>query len=45
VLAPGIVPAIKGADKIMADLYMMNDPSADTLAKLQSDFRQLFLAK
>jgi iron(III) transport system substrate-binding protein len=45
VLSPGIVPAIKGADKIMTDLYMMNDPSADTLAKLQSDFRQLFLAK
>jgi len=29
----------------MTDLYMMNDPSADTLAKLQSDFRQLFLTK
>ena len=45
VLAPGVFPAIKGADKIVTDLYMMDDPSADTLAKLQSDFRQLFLAK
>ncbi|HEX9264193.1 MAG TPA: extracellular solute-binding protein [Candidatus Binatia bacterium] len=45
VLSPGVYPAIKGADKIMANLYMMEDPSAETLAKLQSDFRQLFLAR
>ena len=45
VLAPGIFPAIKGGDKIVSGLYMMDDPSADTLAKLQSDFRQMFLAK
>jgi iron(III) transport system substrate-binding protein len=45
VLSPGIYPAIQGADKIMANLYMMEDPSADTLAKLQGDFRQLFLAR
>lgn len=45
VLAPGIFPAIQGADKIVAGLYMLDDPSADMLAKLQSNFRQLFLAK
>lgn len=45
VLSPGVYPAIKGADKIMANLYMMEDPSAETLSKLQSDFRQMFLAK
>lgn len=45
VLSPGVYPAIKGADKIMANLYMMEDPSAETLNKLQSDFRQLFLAR
>jgi ABC-type Fe3+ transport system substrate-binding protein len=45
VLSPGIYPAIQGADKIMANLYMMEDPSAETLAKLQGDFRQLFLAR
>jgi hypothetical protein len=26
-------------------LNMMDDPSAETLAKLQADFRQLFLMK
>ena len=45
VLSPGIYPAIQGADKIAANLSMMEDPSAETLAKLQSEFRQLFLAK
>ncbi len=45
VLAPGIFPPIKGGDKIVSGLYMLDDPSADMLAKLQSDFRQMFLAK
>ena len=45
VLSPGVYPAIKGADKIMASLYMMEDPSAETLAKIQGEFRQLFLVK
>ena len=45
VLSPGVYPAIKGADKIMANLYMMEDPSAETLAKIQGEFRQMFLAK
>lgn len=45
VMAPGVYPAIKGADKIMAGLYLMNDASAEQLAKLQADFRQWFLLK
>lgn len=45
VLHPGIFPTIKGADKIMASVIYMENPSAEQLAKLQSDFRPLFLAK
>ena len=45
VLAPGIYPNIQGADKIMASLLLMNDVSSDQLAKLQGEFRQLFLRK
>jgi len=29
----------------MSNLYMMEDPSAETLAKIQGEFRQMFLAK
>jgi iron(III) transport system substrate-binding protein len=42
VLSPGIFPALKGADKVMASMLYMNDISAEKLAKLQSDFRPLF---
>lgn len=45
VLHPGIFPTIKGADKIMASVIYMENPSAEQLAKLQSDFRPLFLSK
>jgi iron(III) transport system substrate-binding protein len=45
VLQPGIYPAIKGADKIMAAMTYMENPSGEHLAKLQSDFRQIFVAK
>lgn len=45
VLSPGIFPPIKGAEKIMADIRLLEDPSAEQLQKLQSDFRQLFLAR
>jgi iron(III) transport system substrate-binding protein len=45
VLAPGIYPNIQGADKIMASLVLMKDTSSDQLAKLQGDFRHLFLKK
>lgn len=45
VLAPGIYPNIKGADKIMDSLLLMNDASSERLAKLQGEFRQLFVRK
>ena len=45
VLAPGIFPALKGADKIVSNLLLLEDPNAEQLAKLQNEFRQLFLAK
>jgi len=45
VLSPGVTPALKGADTIMANVHMMEDPSAETLRKLQGDFRQLFVAR
>jgi len=45
VLAPGIYPQIKGADRIMANVLLMNEANAEQLARLQGEFRQLFLAK
>lgn len=45
VLAPGIYPNIKGADKIMNSLLLMNDASSERLAKLQGEFRELFVRK
>ena len=45
VLAPGIFPAIKGADKVVSSMLVMKDVGAEQLAKLQSDFRPLFLSK
>jgi len=45
VLSPGVYPAIKGADRIMANMQLLEDPSSEQLQKLSSDFRQLFLAK
>ena len=45
VLHPGIYPSLKGADKVMANMVFMDNPNAEQLAKLQSEFRQIFLAK
>jgi ABC-type Fe3+ transport system substrate-binding protein len=45
VMSPGIYPPINGADKILANLLLLDDPSAEQLQKLQADFRQLFLAR
>ena len=44
-MAPGVYPSIKGADKIMSGLLLMNEASAEQLAKLQGEFRQWFLVK
>ena len=45
VLSPGVYPAIKGAERIVANLQLLEDPSAEQLQKLQADFRQIFLSK
>jgi iron(III) transport system substrate-binding protein len=45
VLSPGIYPPIKGADRIIANLLLLEDPTAEQLQKLQSDFRQIFLSR
>jgi len=43
VLSPGTYPAVKNADRIMANLQLLEDPSKEQLQKLQAEFRQLFL--
>jgi iron(III) transport system substrate-binding protein len=45
VLHPEIYPSLKGADKVMANMVFMANPSAEQLTKLHSEFRQIFLAK
>jgi hypothetical protein len=45
VLAPGIYHNIKGPEKIMSSLLLMNDANSEQLAKLQGEFRQLFLKR
>jgi iron(III) transport system substrate-binding protein len=45
VLAPGVLPNIPGAERIMANMRLLDDPSAEQLTKLQSEFRQLFVTK
>jgi len=45
VLSPGVYPAIKGADRIMANMQLLEDPSKEQLQKLLSEFRRLFVTK
>ena len=45
VLSPAVYPAIKGADRIMANLQLLDDPSSEQLQKLLGEFRQLFVTK
>lgn len=45
VASPGIYPPINGADRIVANLLLLEDPSAEQLQKLQGEFRTLFLAR
>ena len=44
-LSPGVYPAIKGADRIMANLATLGRSEREQLQKLLSEFRQLFIAK
>jgi iron(III) transport system substrate-binding protein len=43
VLAKDVFPAIKGAERIMANMQLLEDPSGEQLQKLLSDFRTIFV--
>ncbi len=45
VLAPGIYPAIKEAEKVAASLVFMDNPTVEQLKKLQGDFRRIFFGR
>ncbi len=45
VLAPGVYPAIKGAEKIVSNMLFMDNPSEEQLKKLQGQFRQIFFGQ
>jgi ABC-type Fe3+ transport system substrate-binding protein len=45
VLAPGIYPAIKEAEKVAANLVFMDNPTVEQLKKLQGDFREIFFGR
>jgi iron(III) transport system substrate-binding protein len=42
VLSSGVYPAIKGAEKIAANMVFMDNLSEEQLQKLRTDFRQIF---
>lgn len=42
VLAPGIYPALKDADRVVANMLFMDNPSEEQLRKLHAEFRQIF---
>jgi ABC-type Fe3+ transport system substrate-binding protein len=45
VLSPGVYPGIKGAERIMANMQLLEDPSNEQLQKLLGEFRQLFVSR
>ena len=42
VVAPGIYPPIKNADKVAANMIFMDNPTEEQLKKLREEFRQIF---
>ncbi len=42
-LYPGIYPAVKDADKIVANAVFMDNPTSEQFKKLKDDFRKIFL--
>jgi len=44
-LYPGIYPAVKDADKIVANAVFMDNPTSEQFKKLKEDFRKIFLAR
>lgn len=45
VLSPGIYPNIKNADKVVANIVFMDNPTPEHFKKLTSEFREIFLTK
>jgi iron(III) transport system substrate-binding protein len=45
VLYPGIHPPVRGADKVVANMLIMDAPTEQEMKKLREDFREIFLAK
>jgi ABC-type Fe3+ transport system substrate-binding protein len=45
VLYPGIHPPVRGADKVVANMLIMDAPTEPEMKKLREDFREIFLAK
>jgi iron(III) transport system substrate-binding protein len=45
VLYPGIHPPVRDADKVVANMLIMDAPTEQEMKKLREDFREIFLAK
>jgi iron(III) transport system substrate-binding protein len=45
VLYPGIHPPVRAADKVVANMVIMDTPTEQEMKKLREDFREIFLAK
>lgn len=44
-VSPGMYPKIKGAEKVIANLVFMDNPTSEQFKELQAQFRQIFFAK
>jgi iron(III) transport system substrate-binding protein len=45
VLYPGILPPVRAADKVVANMVIMDSPPEQEIKKLTADFRDIFLGK
>jgi iron(III) transport system substrate-binding protein len=45
VLYPGILPPVRGAERVVANMMIMDSPSEQEVNKLREDFREMFLPK
>jgi hypothetical protein len=45
VLYPGILPPVRAADKVFANMVIMDSPPEQEIKTLTADFREIFLAK
>jgi ABC-type Fe3+ transport system substrate-binding protein len=45
VLYPGILPPVRAAEKVFANMVIMDSPPEQEVKNLTADFREIFLAK